>query len=153
MVVVKVSLMSSQSLGIGEVARLSGKAPSAIRFYEESGLLPIPDRVSGRRRYPEHVVRTLAVIQTAQRAGLNLEEIRLLLAASEDDAIAISRLREVAERKLPALREAIVRAEIVVGWLQAAARCHCPALDACPLFEEPGRLPDPTSTKEAPRLS
>jgi MerR family redox-sensitive transcriptional activator SoxR len=153
MVLVKVNLMSSQSLAIGEVARLSGKAASAIRFYEERGLLPQPMRVSGRRRYPQDVLRRLAVIQTAQRAGLTLEEIRLLVEASDDDAAAILRLREVAERKLPALREAIARAEIVESWLEAAARCCCPALEECPLFAEPARLRDLITAREALRIS
>ena len=102
--------MSSESLGIGEVARISGKAPSAIRYYESIGLLPEPVRLSGRRRYPEEVVRSLAVIDTAQRAGLSLDDIRLLLRASTEDAKAVEQLREVAERRLPVLREAIARA-------------------------------------------
>jgi MerR family transcriptional regulator, redox-sensitive transcriptional activator SoxR len=131
-----------ESLSIGEVARLSGKAPSAIRYYEQVGLMDQPERVSGRRRYPVTVVRTLAVIETAQRAGLRLEEIRLLLRATPSNRAATERLRKVAEQKLPVLREAIERAEIVRGWLEDAARCCCPTLDECPLFDEPVRLPE-----------
>ena len=144
---VKVGLMSraarddANSLSIGEVARLSGKAPSAIRYYEEVGLLPEPLRVGGRRRYPPEVVRTLAVIETAQRAGLTLDEIQPLLQASSDDGAATDRLREVAERKLPEVVAVIERAELVRNWLEDAARCVCPTLDDCPLFE-PERLPE-----------
>jgi MerR family redox-sensitive transcriptional activator SoxR len=134
--------MSSESLGIGEVARISGKAPSAIRYYESIGLLPEPVRLSGRRRYPEEVVRSLAVIDTAQRAGLSLDDIRLLLRASTEDAKAIEQLREVAERRLPVLREAIARAELVRVWLEQAAECCCPTLETCPLFEQPSPLPE-----------
>ena len=43
---------SPESLPIGAVARLSGKAPSSIRYNEEIGLLEAPERISGRRRYP-----------------------------------------------------------------------------------------------------
>lgn len=138
---VKVGLMSSELLSIGAVARESGKAASAIRYYEEIGLLPAAPRVSGRRRYPETVVRTLAVIETAQRAGLTLDEIRLLLQASPEDGVATEHLREVAERKLPELIALIERAELVRGWLEDAARCLCPTLDNCPLFD-PARLPE-----------
>jgi MerR family redox-sensitive transcriptional activator SoxR len=134
--------MSSESLGIGEVARISGKAPSAIRYYESIGLLPEPVRLSGRRRYPEEVVRSLAVIDTAQRAGLSLDDIRLLLRASTEDAKAVEQLREVAERRLPVLREAIARAELVRVWLEQAAECCCPTLETCPLFEQPSPLPE-----------
>ena len=131
-----------ESLPIGAVARLSGKAPSSIRYYEEIGLLEAPERISGRRRYPPAVLRTLAVIETAQRAGLSLDEIRLLLRAAPADRAATDQLRDVAEKKLPLLREAIERAEIVRHWLEDAARCHCPTLDDCPLFEDPVRLPE-----------
>lgn len=139
---VKVDFMSSELLAIGEVARRSGKAASAIRFYERSGLIAEPARVSGRRRYPAEVVRSLAVIETAQRAGLALEEIRLLLQANAEDAAAVELLREVAERRLPLLEEAIERAELVRRWLEQAASCDCPSLEECPLFDEPARLPE-----------
>jgi MerR family redox-sensitive transcriptional activator SoxR len=139
---VKVDLMSSESFGIGEVARISGKAPSAIRYYESIELLPEPVRLSGRRRYGAEVVRSLAVIDTAQRAGLSLDDIRLLLRASVDGAEAVEQLRDVAERRLPVLREAIARAELVREWLEQAADCCCPTLETCPLFEQPTPLPD-----------
>jgi len=140
---VKVDLMSNELLAIGEVATISGKAPSAIRYYESIGLLAEPVRASGRRRYPAEVVQSLAVIDTAQRAGLALDEIRLLLRASPDDASGVEQLREVAERRLPVLREAIARAEVVREWLEQAADCCCPTLETCPLFEQPSSLPEP----------
>lgn len=136
-------------LQIGEVVRRTGKAASAIRYYEEIGVVAPAARISGRRRYPPEVVRQLAVIETAKRAGLSLEEIRLLLQASPDDRRSTDRLREVAERKLPELNEAIVRAQVVRGWLEDAARCECPTLDDCPLFDDPARLPDSTARGRA----
>jgi MerR family redox-sensitive transcriptional activator SoxR len=128
-------------LTIGEVERRTGRATSAIRYYEDIQLIPKPVRVSGQRRYPPEIVRTLAVIETAQRAGLSLDEIRLLLAASTNDAAAVERLREVAERRLPQLVASIERAELVRRWLEDAARCACPTLDDCPLFDDRERLP------------
>jgi DNA-binding transcriptional MerR regulator len=94
--------MSNQgrSMSIGAVAAQAGRRPSSIRYYEQIGLLPRPDRVSGRRVYGPDTVRTLAVIETGQRAGLTLDEIRDLLSASDGDQAAIERLREVAVRKL-----------------------------------------------------
>ena len=129
-------------LPIGEVAKLTGKAASAIRYYEQLGLLEAPRRSGDKRRYAPDVVRTLAVIDTAQRAGLSLDEIALLLAAPSADKATIERLRRVAEGKLPALRQMIERARIVEQWLEDAARCCCPSLDDCPLFDASGhRLP------------
>jgi MerR family redox-sensitive transcriptional activator SoxR len=139
---VKVGFMSSDLLSIGEVARLSGKAASAIRFYEKSGLIAEPARVSGRRRYPADVVRSLAVIETGRRAGLTLEEIRLLLQSNPRDATSVELLRDVAERRLPLLADAIARAELVRRWLEQAAECRCPSLEECPLFDEPSALPE-----------
>jgi MerR family redox-sensitive transcriptional activator SoxR len=134
--------MSSELLAIGDVARLSGKAPSAIRYYESVGLLAEPVRASGRRRYPAEVVQSLAVIETGQRAGLTLDDIRLLLRTSADDAGSVEQLRAVAEQRLPVLREAIARAEVVREWLEQAADCCCPTLETCPLFEQPSALPE-----------
>jgi MerR family transcriptional regulator, redox-sensitive transcriptional activator SoxR len=134
-------LGGSTPLTIGELAKLARRRPSAIRYYEEIGLLPPPARVAGRRRYDRGVVRTLAVIDTAQRAGLALDEIRVLLSASPDDGAAIARLREVADRKLPEVTALIERSELVRSWLECASRCECPDLDQCPLFDDPALLP------------
>jgi MerR family redox-sensitive transcriptional activator SoxR len=135
------ALSSEERLGIGDVVRNTGKAASTIRYYEEIGLIAPPERISGPRRYRTEIVRDLAIIDTAQRAGLSLDEIRLLLDASPHDRRSTERLREVAERKLPELNEAIARAQVVLGWLEDAALCNCPTLDDCPLFDEPTRLP------------
>jgi MerR family transcriptional regulator, redox-sensitive transcriptional activator SoxR len=128
-------------LQIGAVARASGKSASAIRYYERVGLIPAPARVSGRRRYPRAVLRTLAVIDTAQRAGLALGEIRSLLATAPGEPAVSERLRQVATRKLPEVRALIERAELVRRWLEAATGCACPSLDDCQLFGQPDGLP------------
>jgi MerR family transcriptional regulator, redox-sensitive transcriptional activator SoxR len=124
-------------LTIGELARLAGKRPSSIRYYEQIGVLPLPPRVGGQRRYDAGTVRTLAVIDTAQRAGLTLDEIKALLSASPDDKSAIGKLREVAVRKLPEIVALLERTEIVRSWLESAARCECPSLGECLLFDDP----------------
>jgi MerR family transcriptional regulator, redox-sensitive transcriptional activator SoxR len=150
-VAVKVDLMSNPDaepgdvplLTIGAVAKVAGKRPSSIRYYEEIGLLPQPVRVSGRRMYDPGTVRTLAVIETGQRAGLTLDEIRALLSASPDDRAATVRLREVADRKLPEIAALIERSQLVRSWLECAARCECPNLDECPLFDDPALPPAP----------
>jgi len=151
---VKVGLMSHSGPGprheslltIGELAERTGKRPSSIRYYEQIGLLPEPGRVHGQRRYEPQTLRSLAVIDTAQRAGLTLEEIKTLLSASPGDASAVDRLREVAERKLPQITALIERSQLVLSWLESAARCQCPNLDECPLFEDP--LPEATGSRD-----
>jgi MerR family transcriptional regulator, redox-sensitive transcriptional activator SoxR len=67
-------------LTIGEVARRSGVAASALRFYEERGLIASERAGSGHRRYPRPVLRRIAFIVFAQRIGLSLDEIGAELA-------------------------------------------------------------------------
>jgi MerR family redox-sensitive transcriptional activator SoxR len=65
----------AELLAIGETARRSGVAASALRFYEERGLISSERAGSGHRRYPRPVLRRIAFIVFAQRVGLSLEEI------------------------------------------------------------------------------
>ena len=62
-------------LTIGEVSQRSGVASSALRFYEQRGLIDSQRAGSGHRRYPRTVLRRIAFIVFAQRVGLTLEEI------------------------------------------------------------------------------
>jgi MerR family redox-sensitive transcriptional activator SoxR len=131
-------------LTIGELAARTGRAASAIRYYEEVGLLAPSPRVSGRRSYDEQSIRTLAVIDTAQRAGLSLDEIRVLLGASSDDRI--ERLRAIAERKLPEIALQVEQVRHVQRWLEAAVACQCRSLDECPLFVGSSTVTEPSSS-------
>ena len=70
----------SDLLTIGEVARRSGVASSALRFYEQRGLITSERAGSGHRRYPRAVLRRIAFIVFAQRIGLTLDEIGAELA-------------------------------------------------------------------------
>lgn len=70
----------SELLAIGEVARRSGVASSALRFYEQRGLISSDRAGSGHRHYPRPVLRRIAFIVFAQRIGLTLDEIGTELA-------------------------------------------------------------------------
>ena len=72
-------------LTIGEVARRSGVAASALRFYEERGLIGSERAGSGHRRYPRSVLRRIAFVVFAQRVGLTLDEIGAELAKLPPD--------------------------------------------------------------------
>jgi DNA-binding transcriptional MerR regulator len=126
-------------LTIGQVAAEAGVAASAIRYYEREGLLPPPQRVSGQRRYGTDAVRRLEVIGVAKRAGFALEDVRVLLDASDAGDPAHAQLRDLAERKLPEVEALIARAEAMRDWLQVARRCSCSSLDLCGLFDAPER--------------
>jgi MerR family redox-sensitive transcriptional activator SoxR len=121
---------------IGDVAGKAGVRTSQIRYYEEIGLLPAPERVSGQRRYDETVLRRLSVIDVAQRAGLSLDEIRELVDHGNDPMS--DRLRALAEHRLPEIDALIERATRVRIWLEAATQCRCERIDDCALFDADG---------------
>src|ERR687890_1174287 len=74
-------------LTIGEVATRSGVAASALRFYEERGLIRSERASSGHRRFARPVIRRVAFIVFAQRVGLSLDEIREELAKLPADRV------------------------------------------------------------------
>ena len=120
---------------IGEVAEQAGVRTSLIRYYEDIGLLPEPARVSGQRRYDEAVLRRLSVIDVAQRAGMSLDDIRVLLEHGNSGMSEV--LRELAERRLPEIEALIDRAQRVRAWLVSAQACDCQTIDSCALFDAP----------------
>jgi MerR family redox-sensitive transcriptional activator SoxR len=71
----------SDLLTIGEVAGRAGIATSALRYYEEQGLVASVRSAGGQRRYPRSVLRRLSFVRAAQNVGLSLEEIRTALHA------------------------------------------------------------------------
>ena len=119
---------------IGEVARQAGLRVSHIRYYEDVGLLPPPERVSGQRHYDETVLRRLTVIDIAQRAGLSLAEIRVLLEHGNEPAA--EPLRALAQRRLPEVDALIARAQRIRQWLLEASECRCQTIDTCALFDD-----------------
>jgi MerR family transcriptional regulator, redox-sensitive transcriptional activator SoxR len=139
--------VTAPRLTIGQVAARAGIRVSHIRYYEEIGVLPAPERVSGQRRYHEDVLHRLSIIDVAQRAGLTLDEIRELTGPRVRDETAGQRLRELAERKLPHIDALIERAQAVKRWLEIAGNCDCQTVDVCGLFVDPTLAPPPADTK------
>jgi DNA-binding transcriptional MerR regulator len=103
-------------------------------------VLPEPERVGGKRRYDEDVLRRLAIVDAAQRVGFALDEIRDLLGARDEPAH--ERLRRLARRKLPELDELIEGAVSVRRVLEICSECDCQSIDVCRLLD-----PDLTSTR------
>src|SRR5215218_6632505 len=100
--------MGDPHLTIGELAKRTGVATSALRYYEELGLLPAPDRVSGQRRYPESAVGLVGLILLLQDVGFSLRESKALLASRTQ---AVEGWRSLAQRKLTDLDEQIANAQ------------------------------------------
>lgn len=128
-----------ETLTIGQLAQHAGIATSAIRFYERSGVLPEPERVSGQRRYGPDAIRRLEVLEVAKRAGFSLDEAKLLLQTADAGTPTFEAVRELAERKLPEVDALIARAHDMRAWLLAATDCSCTTLDVCGLFQADAR--------------
>jgi MerR family redox-sensitive transcriptional activator SoxR len=126
-----------ESMSIGEVARSAGVRPSALRYYEGVGLLPLPERENGRRRYDGELLREvldrLAVVRVAQQAGFTISEIRTLLDGFSEDTPPSERWRPLAEEKLPEVEALVERALGMKDLLERGLRCECLRLEECSL--------------------
>ncbi|HEX4715743.1 MAG TPA: MerR family transcriptional regulator [Ktedonobacteraceae bacterium] len=123
--------MNEPKLIIGEVARQAGLRSSAIRYYEEIGVLPTPERTYGHRRYSSRVFQQLACIQLAQAAGFSMAQIRTLVSGFDETAPLGVRWRTLAEQKLAELDILITRAQGMKQVLEEGIRCQCLNLDEC----------------------
>jgi len=119
-------------LSISEIARQVGLKPSAIRYYEQLGILPPAARISGQRRYDKTVLYRLAVVQRAREAGFALDEIRMLFFGFQEGIRAADRWSKLADRKLAeldALAEQIATMQNLLKRLKT--RCCCSTLEMC----------------------
>jgi DNA-binding transcriptional MerR regulator len=118
-------------LTIGELARLAGVSASAVRYYEEVGLLPAPARISGQRRYPESAARLVAAILLYSDAGFTLAEQKALISSRASTA---GDRRQLMERKLAELDEQIARAQAAREAIRHGLRCPHEDITQCPNF-------------------
>ena len=121
-------------LTIGEVARRSGVASSALRFYEERGLIRSERAGSGHRRYPRPVLRRIAFIVFAQRLGLTLAEIRVELDKLPPDRAPDKRdWARISETWNGRIDERIAELERLKQGLTDCIGCGCLSLERCAL--------------------
>ena len=121
-------------LSIGVVASRAGVNVSALRFYEERGLIRSRRSQGGQRRYGRSVLRRVAFIQVAQRVGLTLEEIGSALATlPADDGLGPSDWRRLSTAWRPMLDERIRLLEGLRDELDSCIGCGCLSFDRCRL--------------------
>jgi MerR family redox-sensitive transcriptional activator SoxR len=121
-------------LAIGEVARRSGVASSALRYYEQRGLISSEREGSGHRRYPRAVLRRIAFIVFAQRLGLTLEDIGVELTKLPPHEVPTrgdwARLSATWSARID---ERIAELERLKRGLTECIGCGCLPLDRCRL--------------------
>ena len=132
---------TSTELGVGEVARRSGVTVSTLHFYEAKGLIRSLRSRGNQRRYPRSVLRRIAIIKVAQKAGISLSTILQALASlPEHRAPTLNDWRKLSTgwrmeldsriRKLVELRD---RLDDCIG-------CGCLSVTACPLRNPSDKL-------------
>src|SRR5438876_11490899 len=121
-------------LTIAEVSKRSGVAASALRFYEERGLIRSERAGSGHRRYPRPVLRRIAFIVFAQRIGLSLDEIGLELAKLPPDRAPTRRdWSRLSGKWTTRIDQRIAEPERLRAGLTECIGCGCLSLERCKL--------------------
>ncbi len=119
---------------IGEVAGRSGVAPSALRWYEQQGLLAATRTPGGARRYPRSALRRLSFIRAAQNVGLSLVEIRSALATLPEGRTPTARdWTRLSAGWRDRLDEQIAALTQLRDGLDSCIGCGCLSLERCAL--------------------
>lgn len=117
---------------IGDLARAGGVNVETIRFYQRRGLLAVPPRGAGVRRYSEGDVERLRSIRAAQTAGFTLEEIAVLLGLDQSDRATA---RALAEARIAAIDERIATLKVMRAALRnLATDCAKGGEGPCPIL-------------------
>ena len=135
---VKVNLMSSMNdnlIPIGELARRSGVAASALRFYEDQGLLSCQRNDAGRRQFARSDLRRVAFIRAAQAVGLTLDQIREALASLPDNRTPTQKdWVRLSSAWRPVLDQRIADLTRLRDQLSSCIGCGCLSLTHCALY-------------------
>ncbi|HYJ29508.1 MAG TPA: redox-sensitive transcriptional activator SoxR [Allosphingosinicella sp.] len=133
-------MASSPALTIGELARRTGLAVSAIRFYEEKGLVSAIRSSGNQRRFLRADIRRLSFALIAQRLGLSLAEVRIELATLPQGRAPTQRdWQRISERIRDRLNDRIAMFENVRDRLDGCIGCGCLSLERCALYNPSDR--------------
>ncbi|MEM7285443.1 MAG: redox-sensitive transcriptional activator SoxR [Actinomycetota bacterium] len=131
----------SELLSIGVVAERTGLATSAIRFYEEQGLVAAERNSAGHRRFRRSSIRRLSFILIAQKLGYRLDEIKAQLDWLPMNAAPTDRQwEELARRFRTELDDRIVGLQLLRDKLDGCIGCGCLSLDRCQLYNAEDRV-------------
>src|SRR5882757_6423372 len=129
------TLSTRDLLPIGELAARSGNARSALRYYEDLGLIHSERTAGGQRRYRRAILRRLAFIRAAQRIGLSLDEVRDSLAGLPVDHVPTAaewnRVAQSWERRID---DQIAQLQQLKSSLAGCVGCGCLSLTRCGLY-------------------
>ena len=127
-----------KALKRGNLAKMAGVNIETIRYYEKQGILPEPDRSpSGYRQYDDETVNRIRFVKRAQKLGFSLSEIKQLLKLSEGEITDCDEVKDIALRKLEAIREKIINLQKLDRILSnLATQCdRQQSIEGCPIIE------------------
>jgi MerR family redox-sensitive transcriptional activator SoxR len=131
----------AKELTVGDVAKRSGVAVSAIHFYESRGLIKAWRTSGNQRRYPREILRRVAVIKAAQRVGIPLAAIQEALGSLPEKRTPTAEdWGALSARWRSALDERINRLIKLRDELTSCIGCGCLSLDSCPLYNPGDQL-------------
>lgn len=122
--------MTERLLTIGEVATSVGVKVSAVRYYDEIGLISSATRVGGKRRFDAATVGRINFVQRAKGAGFSLEEISQILADDSGD------WHSLVAAKLAELRHRRDQLDTTIALLSEIQTCGCEVVATCPQYEK-----------------
>ena len=149
-------LIHRTPLTVGEVAARSGVAVSTLHFYESAGLIHSWRNAGNQRRYTREVLRRVAIIRVAQRAGISLACIRDALKTLPDERTPTADdWKRLSARWREDLSDRIARLTRLRDQLDGCIGCGCLSLGVCPLYNPADKLgklgPGPQILDPAPR--
>ncbi len=122
-------------LSIGDLSERSDVAPSALRFYEDAGLIESTRTEGGQRRYLRETLRRVAFIRIAQKVGLSLDEIRTSLASLPRSRTPTKAdWARLSQAWRPRLDEHVAMLTRLRDQLDECIGCGCLSLRACALY-------------------
>lgn len=119
-------MIEDSQVAIGAVAEATGLAVTAIRYYDEIGIIEPASRVGGKRRFGPDTVGRINFIRRAQDVGFSLDEIKLIL---DDQA---GEWHQLVAAKLAELQDRRQRLDTMITLLDEVSRCGCDAVADCP---------------------
>ena len=126
--------LSKGLISVGEAAKRSGVAVSTLHYYESKGLIRSSRTQGNQRRYPRAVLRRIAIIKVAQRAGIHLAAIQKALASLPDDRVPTrTDWRKLSTAWKLELDSRILKLTQLRDRLGDCIGCGCLSIKVCPL--------------------
>lgn len=139
------TMNTNKLLGVGEVAQRSGVAVSTLHFYESKGLIQSSRNTGNQRRYHRSVLRRIAIIRIAQRAGISLAMIKEHLDTLPQSKITAEEWRVLSFEWHVMLNDRINTLLQLRDQMEGCIGCGCLSLEECPL-----RNPDDVAAEQGP---